>query len=489
MNNPPDFSIDTVRNIILSYNPNTASGPDGIPIIFLKNLCDALTPVLANLFELSFYEGFVPLVWKIAFVTPIFKNGDRNLVENYRPISITSIVSRIFEKVLRFYLVEFMKKNGLFHADQHGFTPGRSCLTNLLFTYNYVTMCLDKGKGIDIVYLDLSKAFDKVNHRILIERLRSYGLNSFFLKWLECVLEGREHKVVLRCNVSRSVAVLSGVPQGSVLSPLFFLLYVNDFLSLKSVSMKTAYADDLKFFALSSDHEFIQQDLNSFSKWTAENCLNINRKKSKVIHFGKNNASCDYYIFNDKLDNVDEINDLGVLIDHKLSFRNHCDKICKKAYASMNILLKSFLSRDPALLIRLFKSYGIPIAEYCSSLWSPSYVKYIDQVEGIQRKFTKRISVSRDISYPERLAVRGLASLEIRRIKSDMKLVFRLLTSRLECTSLLPAYDSSLVKRSRCDAFSLCRFSTERKRSFFSLRAPTVWNSRKLDFPLSASFA
>ena len=196
------------------------------------------------MFNLSLEEGIVPLEWKEANIIPLFKKGSRNKSENYRPVSLTSVICKLLERLIKDH---FLVKNKLINPSQHGFLKARSCLTNMLCFLEDVTKWLDEGSPVDIIYLDLKKAFDKVPHQRLLLKLKAHGIGNGMINWIEKWLIGRRQRVVVDGEVSNWKAVLSGVPQGSVLGPILFLIYIND-LDDDITSKVLKFADDTKVF-------------------------------------------------------------------------------------------------------------------------------------------------------------------------------------------------------------------------------------------------
>ena len=216
---------------------NKSPGVDGISPKMLKETVEHISTPLAHGFTMSLQEGIVPLEWKEANIIPLFN----------RPVSLTSVICKLLETIIRDHMMDFLIKHKLINPSQHGFLKARSCLTNLLCFFEEITKRVDEGSPVDVIYLDFQKAFDKVPHQRIILKLKSHGMGNSIINWIEQWLSDRTQRVVVDGEVSNWKSVLSGVPQGSVLGPILFLVYINDLEEGVTVKI-LKFADDTKLF-------------------------------------------------------------------------------------------------------------------------------------------------------------------------------------------------------------------------------------------------
>ena len=290
------FTTEAVRKKLKSLDASKSAGPDGIQTVVLKELADQLAEPLAYLFNQSMCEGKLPDIWKDANVTPLYKKGPKNLPSNYRPVSLTCVLCKIMESVIRDHVVKYLQNNNLLSDFQHGFISQRSCTTNLLATLDSWTQSLDNKSPVDIIYLDFAKAFDSVPHRRLLEKLKAYGITSNLLQWISDFLIGRRQRVHVNGSFSEWSYVVSGVPQGSCLGPVLFVIYINDLPDVVE-SLTQMYADDTKMFSDSDNLELrqrLQNDLDNLVTWADTWQLRFNADKCHSVHLGFNNQKQEY---------------------------------------------------------------------------------------------------------------------------------------------------------------------------------------------------
>ncbi|KAF7254387.1 RNA-directed DNA polymerase from mobile element jockey [Varanus komodoensis] len=307
-----------------------------------------------------------------------------------------------------------LDREGRLTATQHGFHKNRSCQTNLVEFYDKVSRWLDGGDTVDVVYLDFSKASNKVPHDILVEKLRSFGIHQSTVRWIRAWLTDRKQKVTISGESSGWWPVTSGVPQGSVLGPILFNLFIND-MEEGVNSLLIKFADDTKTRAVATTEEQvlqIQKDLDRLWKWAGDNRVAFNVDKCKVLHLGHRN-SCHKYRLGDKwLESSTCERDLGVLVDCRLNMSQQCDAVVKRANATLGCIARSVASRSREVLLPLYTTLVRPQLEYCVQFWAPHYRKVIARLESVQRRATRLVAGLQGMGYEARLRELSLFSLE-----------------------------------------------------------------------------
>ena len=426
-----DFTMQNIETAIKELKNNSAPGPDGIPAGLLKNCCHALAGPLASMWKRSLHEGVVPSFYKMSLVCPLHKKGDKITPGNYRPVSLTSHVVKVFERVLKNILIRYFESNSLISANQHGFRTGRSTVTQLLAHVNDILEGWCKGLDSDCIYLDYAKAFDKVDHALLIKKLKHYSIHPMLLKWIESFLIERSQSVVVNGNKSCEEPVLSGVPQGSVLGPVLFIIFINDLERVvTNESTVRFFADDTrvsKQISSVADQVALQEDLSSILEWSKRNNMLLHEQKFElIVHRTDPVTSLDIMPFSSefycyqvseevKLSPMNQLRDLGVRISADLSWKSHISSVVSKGRSFAAWVLSVFKSREKEVMMTLYTTYVRSQLEYCSLLWNPQNIEDIELVEGVQRSFTSRISGVNHLNYWDRLKELNLMSLQRRR--------------------------------------------------------------------------
>ncbi len=345
------------------------------------------------------------------------------------------------ESIVRAHVLKHLDTNNILKDEQHGFRERRSCLTNLLEMMEYWTEILNEGDGIDVAYLDFRKAFDLVSHKHLLYKMSKYGITNQTLNWIGAFLHQRSQKVVVRGATSESFAVTSGVPQGSVLGPILFLIFIND-LPLEVISPLSLFADDSKVFSKIVSNKNLkkcnnengnlklQNDLNTIAGWAKKWKVEFNVDKCKIMHIGNQNLKHTYTMDGTNLTTTREERDLGVVIDDQLGFDKHIRGIVKKANRMLGLIRIGFTCLDKEIFMNLYPVLVRPLLEYCVQVWSPYKRKYVNLLEGVQRRATKLVPALRNLQYEERLKRLGLTTLEDRRERGDMIETYKLITGK-----------------------------------------------------------
>ena len=481
---------ELVAKKIKAMKDNKSPGVDGIPPKLLMETVEQISIPLTRVFNLSLKEGVVPFEWKEANIIPLFKKGSRNKSENYRPVSLTSVICTLLERLIKDHMVDFLVKHKLLNSSQHGFLKARSCLTNMLCFLEEITKWIDVGSPVDIIYLDFQKAFDKVPHQRLLLKLKAHGIGDSITDWIEQWLTDRRQRVVVDGEVSNWKSVLSGVPQGSVLGPILFLIYIND-LDDSITSNVLKFADDTKLFRkvnTDGDKQHLQNDLDRLVKWSEKWQMLVNFEKCKCLHTGHRNLNVNYKMGDTVLSTTVKEKDLGVTISADMKVSEQCGIAASKGNQILGLIRRNITYKGKKLIIPLYKAILRPHLEYCIQAWRPYRKKDIDTLERIQRRATKMIPELRDLSYEERLKECGLTTLETRRLRGDQIEVFKILNGyenidrnmffSLKKDSRTRGHEVKLVK-------DQCRLDI-RKHSF-SQRTINEWNKLSTDCVTASS--
>lgn len=430
-----DITFDILDVIqILNKLPNKGTSPDNVNYKVIKNSKHILAPYLLELFRISLDEGKVPNIWKTSIITPIFKKGDKFNPENYRPISITCCMCRIMEKILSKYITQFLIVNNLINKYQYGFIKNRSTTSQFVSTLEDWYDAIFNRKNIDCIFIDFQKAFDSVPHDLLLKKLFNIGIQGKILKWIAEFLTLRTFQVKIGEDLSYKRNITTGVPQGSVLGPLLFLIYINDLPDVipNGVSIRM-FADDVKVYVVhntKTERSQLTTAIKSIEVWAKTWKIGIAPNKTFVIHIGKNNPKDQYRINDANISEVESIRDLGIIIDNKLKFDTHINKIIRNAYYRVQFLFKVIKSRSSITWIKVYKSYIRPLLEYAPEAWNPLQISDIKKLEKCQKYFTKILLTKCGlpyINYHERLEYFKLPTLENRRKTYDLVLAYKII--------------------------------------------------------------
>ena len=455
-----DLSITTemIAEEIKQLNINKSCCPDELHPRMLKELINIISRPVALLLNESISQGVVPVEWKKAFVSPIYKKGLRNRAENYRPISLTSIVCKLLETYIKRLVMKHLLNHKLLSPKQHGFISGRSTTTQLLMYLDKCLQTIVDGGVVDSIYMDFSKAFDSVPHRRLIGKLESYGVKGKILNWIKDFLSERSQIVKVNNAESSLAPVLSGIPQGSVLGPTLFIVYINDLLDdINSDGL--LFADDAKIFTRISSKEdalMLQSDIDLLENWSKLWLLNFHPDKCHVLSFGKFGNiryTQRYQIYGNELEHVFDEKDLGVTIDSNLTFEDHISLKVKKANTMVGLIRRSFSFLSCNLFNKLYTSFVRTHLEYAQAIWSPHLRKHINMIENVQIRATKLVDGLRTLDYSERLKHLDLPTLAYRRARGDMIEVYK--HFHAYDPSILPSSFQPKTRTSRKHSFQL----------------------------------
>ena len=421
-----------VIDILANLNINKANGPDEISHRMLKETRFSICTPLSIIFNRSMQENIFPELWKESNVMPLFKKGDKNLVSNYRPISLISCVGKEMERVIFKYVYNYLHATNLIYDKQSGFLPGHSTVYQLIDIYNQVCSAFDERKSTCIIFCDISKAFDRVWHSGLLFKLRQYGIDGNILNWITSYLMNRKQKCFVGSSFSDIKQVNAGVPQGPVLGPLFFLIYVND-ITESLLSISRLYADDSSLAVSSNNVDYIEStlnhDLNIISEWAHKWLVNFNPSKTEVLFFtvSKNNNARPSLMFNNvQLDFVKTHKHLGVTLSDDGTWHAHISNIVSSASKILGTmkLLKFKLKR--ATLNQIYLSYLRPIIEYASIIWDNCTLYEKELLEKLQYDAARTVTgLTRSVSIENLIKEIGWVSLSDRRKKQKLILIFK----------------------------------------------------------------
>ena len=479
-----EITTEQVIKHIKKLKPGKSAGPDGFHPRVLREIVEEIALPLQVIFSKSLSSGKLPHQWKLGQVTPIFKKGDRNTPGNYRPVSLTAVLCKVMESIIREHVMDHMVKYDLFCDEQHGFVPGRSCMTQLLTCIDEWTESLDRGEPLDAVYLDFKKAFDTVPHERLIGKLDSYGICGNTKEWISSFLHDRKQRVSLNGHVSKWSDVTSGIPQGSVLGPILFVVFINDLPDVVKSTVRI-FADDTKLYGSATteqDRQLIQEDIDSLSDWSDKWLLKFNTSKCGVMHLGYNNPKQDYNMRDNSneyqgLEETKIEKDLGVHIDNKLTFHQHVNNAVNKANRILGIIKRTFANRSTGIMKRLYTTLVRPALEYGNAVRTSRYVGDTDKMEKVQQRATRLCSDIRDLPYEERLKALKLPSMYYRRERGDMIQAYKIISGkdRINKEKLLPA---SHIERTRGHSKKLMkrRARLNARKYSFGHRVTDSWN-------------
>ena len=479
-----------VKKKIQQLKPGSAPGPDKITTRLLTTNIDSLSPALSTIFNRSLQTGVVPADWKTVHVTPIFKKGSKSKSGNYRPVSLTSIPCKLMESCLRDAVYEFLVVHDLIKPSQHGFMSKKSCTTNLLEFLEMATKELDQGRNVDIVYLDFAKAFDKVPHRRLLAKIEAHGIGGKILTWIGNWLQGRTQRTVLNGASSDWSSVESGVPQGSVLGPLCFIIFIDDLDdATEPATITNKFADDTKLAQTinsDADKTSLQGCLNNLCEWADTWGMAYNVDKCKVMHVGRSNPGHTYEMSGTNLTATTSERDIGVIVQQNLRPSKQCEEAARRANAVLGQISRSFHFRDRQTFIKLFKVYVRPHLEFAAPAWSPWSARDQEILEKVQKRALGMVSGLKG-TYQQRLKELNMLSLEDRRRLGDLVQVFKIVhgIDKVDLNTWFTLVGNNPVRATRAtsDALNLVRpvARGEVRRGFFSVRVVDTWNTLPSD--------
>jgi len=426
-----------------SLDVNKSAGPDGIHPRIICESRFVMADCFTKLFNLSIESGKIPADWKLSYVTAIHKKGSKNQVDNYRPISLTCVLCKILESCIRDHLMNYFLTNKLFSIYQYGFIKKRSCILQLLKIMDNWVNVLENGGQVDVIYTDFEKAFDKVPHDKLLSKLISYGVSAKIVDWVRDFLYSRTQQVKVNSCLSKPKAILSGIPQGTVLGPVLFIIFINDMPDIfQQLCYLYLFADDAKMYksiATLQDAETLNMCLNEMDSWCDKWCMKLNRGKCQTMTIcgsGRSPLVYNYKLTSESefiLARVDVVKDLGILFDSDLQFKSHIYSKIGTARKMLGIINRCFTNVNKHTFLLLYKSFVRSHLEYGNCLWNPYKVGLLTDLEKVQKHATKLVCKTKNMCYIERLKFLNLPTLKYRRFRGDMIEVFKILNGYYDC--------------------------------------------------------
>ena len=489
---------EEVQTVLKSLHVGKAAGPDGISNRVLRELCNELSIPLCRLFNCSLQTGVFPDNWKLSNVTPIDKGGDRSSPSNYRPVSLLCNPEKVFERVVFKHIYNHLNDNQILTPLQSGFIAGDSTINQLTYLYNFFTQALDSGKEVRVVFCDISKAFDRVWHEGLLLKLEAAGISGSLLLWFRSYLTNRKQRVVLPGAESDWRYIRTGVPQGSILGPLLFLLFINDIVDEIGCNIRL-FADDTSLYITVENPdmaaELVNIDLDKIMKWAKKWLVLFNpiktesflasRKLVKPIH-------PPLFMEGSQITEVESHKHLGIFLSNDCTWHKHIEYIKEKAWKRVNAMRKLKYEFDRKSLEIIYFSFIRPILEYGDTIWDNCTQYEKVELDKIQNEAARIVTgCTKLVSIRNLYEETKWESLEERRKKHKLTLLYKMVNN------YTPSYLSSLVPQpvNAASAYNLRNqnniqsIATRTNYYFNSFLPSTIreWNSIPLDTRNSGS--
>ena len=427
-----DVTVPGVEKLLSDLNVQKAPGPDGLIPKVLKECASSIAPILTIIYRKSISTGQLPDDWLTANVTPLFKKGNRSDPSNYRPVSLTSIPCKLLEHIIHSNVMAHLEDYGYLNDKQHGFRKGRSCETQLALAVNDIARVLDDKGQVDVIIMDFSKAFDTVPHERLLAKLKHAGVRNSLHNWVKNFLTKRTQKVTLDgVSSPPPVSVTSGVPQGTVLGPLLFLIYLNDIADGISSEIRLLADDCILYRQIKNDHDTreLQSDVDKLCTWEERWQMKFNKKKCYAMHITHKRKAIErsYQMGDSILETVVNHTYLGLEINNKLSWTNHVHKVTSKANQILGLLRRNLYSCSREVKAVAYKTLVRPRLEYSASVWDPYQKDLKNQLEGVQRRSARFVckNTRQKASVTDMISSLGWESLEHRRAAQRLTLIYK----------------------------------------------------------------
>ena len=475
-----------VSDIITNLKNTNSKGFDELPVNLIKRCNTGISPILAYLNNQSFLEGIFPDHLKIAKVIPVYKCDDSKCISNYRPISVLTAFSKISEKLVCARLNKYLMNNSFLHDSQYGFREQLSTSMALLKLTDDISKSIDEGNLTVGVFIDLAKAFDTVDHNILLNKLNHYGIRGVVNDWFRSYLTNRMQYVSIDKSNSTHSLIKCGVPQGSILGPVLFLIYINDLNQVSDILHTIMFADDTNLFLSGSKISEIERKLNNelslLTEWFSANRLSLNIKKTSYIVFcNRKNIDANILLANTRIGKVNDTKFLGVIISSNLSWNKHIDVIINKMSKTIGIIAKVrhlLLGSARTLYMTLVEPY----INYCNIVWAqPDSTCHLNKILKIQKKYCRIITFSDFRAHSEPL----FKQLNILTVYKIYKYQLSLFMYKQSYKLLPPSHTYSFITNSsihdhytrQCNQIHIGHCRTSKRQMTVLFQGPKLWNS------------
>ena len=482
-------SPSTVCKLLNQLDAKKATGLDRIPCKLLKLSSSIVGPSLAYIFKSCIDAEIFPNEWKIAKVTPLFKKGSKRELGNYRPISVLPLISKIFEKIIYRQLYDYLQDNSLLNTYQSGFRSMHSTLTALLETTNNWSINIDNGLLNGVLFVDLKKAFDTIDHEIILRKLANYGVDQSALRFFASYLRNRSQKCSVNGALSSASELTCGVPQGSILGPLLFLIYINDLPNCLDTSCAKMFADDTNITVPGCTFAELEQatnsELNNLYSWLKANKLSLNIAKTEFMvistrqkFLAENCSEINIQLDGHPICRVEHATSLGLIIDDRLSWSNHIKELCRKISSAIGALrrIRSLISQSTAE--QIYNALIQPYFDYCAPVWDGLSSYLCEKLQKLQNR-AARVILQANCEVNSSLLLETLKwdKLSLRRRKQKAIMMFKSLNG------LAPVYLQDLFSERHTDMrdslpkLNLPKPRTDYLKRSFRYSGALLWNS------------
>lgn len=481
------ITLGDITRLLPKFKTSYHPGPDGLPPVVFTLKGTDIPILLLNTFTLSLKCSVFPSQWKTSYIIPRHKKGPSHRLDNYRPINLTPIVSRLFETIIKEKLMLHLMSNDLINVRQYGFMKQRSCLTCQYDFLNIVTHEIDKSNAIIIIFLDMTKAFDRVPHKLLLSKMRNFGIDSSLLQWFASFLSDRHQVVNIDGYLSQRKPVTSGVIQGSVLGPLLFLMYINDVFNVIRHGTPYLFADDIKIVYSFHPHNLpntlhlIQADLQSLENWCTVWRMNFSADKCSYLSYKCTIQPGTLTLNNIPILGSTSVRDLGLQYSCTFNFSEYTSTQIARAQRTIGLVKHEIILPGSKMII--YRSHVRPLLEYCHIIFSCIRKQDRVAIENVQRSFTKYLfGPSTQLSYHQRCQLLKIEPLWLRRVKLNLCFLFKLIHQQTYSTSPQPTFrlPSTYPLRQRNLSLTIPRTRTALRENFFLNKYQSIWNKLPL---------